>query len=77
MSNLKKPLSQHIGDAIAEVNGLEGQINMAHQVLDEINVPKFDPSGKELLLHERLSMHKDIVMNHLDRLRGLLDKYRR
>lgn len=76
MKKVDKSIQEHLGDAIQDVNRLEAQLDKGHHVLDEINVPKYNDKGKKMLLHERLSIHREQITDHLVKLRGLLDKYR-
>tara|TARA_B100001123_G_scaffold319159_1_gene357775 strand:- start:10 stop:243 length:234 start_codon:yes stop_codon:yes gene_type:complete len=71
-----KSIQEHLGNAIRDVNDLEDQLEQGHRVLDDINVPKWDDKGNKMLLHERLSIHREQITDHLVKLRGLLDKYR-
>lgn len=77
MSKKEKTLSSNLYDSISEIAELETQLKDGHKVLDEIDVPKYTNDGKKMNLHDRLIVHKEQILDHLETLRGLLDKYRR
>ena len=76
---MKKPneiVRDHLSGAMQEITSLEDQLDKGHKVLDEIEIPRYDSKGHKLLLHERLSSHREQILDHLFKLQGLLEKYR-
>ena len=53
------------------------ELKKANSILDDIGIPKWDAEGKKIPLHIRLSKHREQIEDHLFKLRGLLERYRR
>lgn len=75
MKNKEKDIiSLAMGEDLEEVARLEESLAKGMDLLDELNIPKWDSEGNKMLLSQRVSRHREQIEDHLVRLRGLLDK---